>query len=517
MEHFLQGCKAALQIMKSAAFHPMKCRILPTVKANLNKPSAVEFHVVLGNEACDLDSTVSAIALAYFLSKTSPSKNLEYVPVLNIPRQDFPLRTESTFLLKEHGISEEHLTFRDEIDLASLYESGQLVLTLVDHNVLPSSDSFMEDVVASVIDHHTLERKPTPSCRVTSQLVGSCATLVAERIFCGAPNILDLQLASLLHGTIVLDCVNMATVAGKVTPKDSEYVTLLENIFPDLPPRTAVFNSLQKAKFDVSDLTTEQMLRKDMKTLMSRDICLAISAIYISLEDFLHRINVESDLRVFCDKHGYNVLITMAITFSSENEPVRQIAVYSPHQEHRTLVCKVLEQATNPPLDLSPIASNPCENLAAYHQGKTTASRKKVLPLLKDFLRKRDLGDSSSNSMQPFQDNEKNKGHVGGGAPLANEGLEDNQFIVEFGDQFDNPDNCVGEEPRAARFYYGFKKQTDDGAEDENSFPPTPMNSLVEGCPLDRGLPKLTAEDILERFSQIAALDSEDKTTSGKK
>lgn len=31
------------------------------------------FHVVLGNEACDIDSMVSALAYAYFLSKVSHS------------------------------------------------------------------------------------------------------------------------------------------------------------------------------------------------------------------------------------------------------------------------------------------------------------------------------------------------------------------------------------------------------------------------------------------------------------
>lgn len=32
------------------------------------------FHVVMGNEACDLDSMVSAVAYAYFLSKVRPLK-----------------------------------------------------------------------------------------------------------------------------------------------------------------------------------------------------------------------------------------------------------------------------------------------------------------------------------------------------------------------------------------------------------------------------------------------------------
>lgn len=61
------------------------------------------------------------------------------VPILNIPRAEFPLRTDSTFLLKETGLAQDLLVFRDEIDLQALHQAKQLTLTLVDHNVLPRS------------------------------------------------------------------------------------------------------------------------------------------------------------------------------------------------------------------------------------------------------------------------------------------------------------------------------------------------------------------------------------------
>lgn len=46
----------------------------------------------------------------------------------------------------------------------------------------------------------------------------------------------------------------MAPEAGKVTPKDSQYVSLLESRFPKLPRRSILFQSLQNAKFDVSGM-----------------------------------------------------------------------------------------------------------------------------------------------------------------------------------------------------------------------------------------------------------------------
>lgn len=55
-----------------------------------------------------------------------------------------------------------------------------------------------------------------------------------------------------LPGTILLDCVNMAVEAGKVTPRDARCVSRLESMFPELQPRNQVFDALQRAKFDVS-------------------------------------------------------------------------------------------------------------------------------------------------------------------------------------------------------------------------------------------------------------------------
>lgn len=65
---------------------------------------------------------------------------------------------------------------------------------------LPRSDAALEEAVAEVLDHRPIEQKYCPPCHVSVELVGSCATLVAERILQGAPEILDRQTASLLHG-----------------------------------------------------------------------------------------------------------------------------------------------------------------------------------------------------------------------------------------------------------------------------------------------------------------------------
>uniref|UniRef100_A0A3Q3MZ86 Prune exopolyphosphatase n=1 Tax=Mastacembelus armatus TaxID=205130 RepID=A0A3Q3MZ86_9TELE len=398
----------------------------------------VGVHVVLGNEACDLDSMVSALAFAYFLSKTGHNEVLA-VPLLNIPQSDLMLRTASLFLLRQSGLSPDLLLFRDQLDLRVLHRAGRLRLTLVDHNVLPSSDSDLEEAVVEVIDHHFLEREPSPSCPVTVEMVGSCATLVTERIIQEAPQILDQQLAQLLYAAVVLDCVNMAPAAGKVTPKDSQYAAVLETRFPSLPPRGALFQALQNAMFDVSGLSTEQMLLKDMKSV-SGSLNLAVSVLYITLEEFMQRAELEAELSGFCEKFGFDLLLLMTISFTELKEPIRELAVFSHSTTCREQVCQYLEQARNPALNLCPVSS-PYPHISAYQQGNNLASRKKVLPIVKDFLKERD-GDCRLGDVEE---------------------------------------------------------------DEESQVPPTPMNSLVEGCPLDNGLPHISAQDLEEKFSKMDA------------
>ncbi|EAW53486.1 prune exopolyphosphatase 1 [Homo sapiens] len=453
MEDYLQGCRAALQESRP-------------------------LHVVLGNEACDLDSTVSALALAFYLAKTTEAEEV-FVPVLNIKRSELPLRGDIVFFLQKVHIPESILIFRDEIDLHALYQAGQLTLILVDHHILSKSDTALEEAVAEVLDHRPIEPKHCPPCHVSVELVGSCATLVTERILQGAPEILDRQTAALLHGTIILDCVNMDLKIGKATPKDSKYVEKLEALFPDLPKRNDIFDSLQKAKFDVSGLTTEQMLRKDQKTIYRQGVKVAISAIYMDLEAFLQRSNLLADLHAFCQAHSYDVLVAMTIFFNTHNEPVRQLAIFCPHVALQTTICEVLERSHSPPLKLTP-ASSTHPNLHAYLQGNTQVSRKKLLPLLQEAL-------------SAYFDSMKIPSGQPETADVSREQVDK---------ELDRASNSL---------ISGLSQD-----EEDPPLPPTPMNSLVDECPLDQGLPKLSAEAVFEKCSQISLSQSTTASLSKK-
>jgi exopolyphosphatase len=73
-----------------------------------------QVHVVMGNQACDLDSTVSAITLAYLRSLQDVDSATIWYPLIPIPSREVKLRTEVTYLFCEVGL---------EINLMSCLET----------------------------------------------------------------------------------------------------------------------------------------------------------------------------------------------------------------------------------------------------------------------------------------------------------------------------------------------------------------------------------------------------------
>ncbi|XP_032753644.1 exopolyphosphatase PRUNE1 isoform X3 [Rattus rattus] len=219
-------------------------------------------------------------------------------------------------------------------------------------------------------------------------------------------------------------------------------------------------------------LTTEQMLRKDQKTIYRQGTKVAVSAVYMDLEAFLQRSGLLSDLSAFCQDHSYDALVAMAIFFNTHNEPVRQLAIFCPHEALRMTICGVLEQSTSPALKLTPIPSISA-HLQAYLQGNTQVSRKKLLPVLQEALSAY-LDSMRTPAGQP-------EGAVGMSREQADKELDkaSNSLIAGLSQDEEDP-----------------------------PLPPTPMNSLVDECPLDQGLPKLSAEAVFEKCSQISLSQS---------
>lgn len=94
------------------------------------------------------------IIVLFHLSKTlsgRPRRPAAVIPVFNIPKEDFCLRTEAVFLFKKFHLDPGFFTFVEDIDLQMLMEAKRLKLVLVDHNILAQSQKHMDIVVTEVL------------------------------------------------------------------------------------------------------------------------------------------------------------------------------------------------------------------------------------------------------------------------------------------------------------------------------------------------------------------------------
>jgi exopolyphosphatase len=231
-------------------------------------------HVVLGNEAGDADSLISAIALAYI---ESVKGQVPKTPLLPIPLTDLQTqRPETVHLLHLAGINSAQDLFWSA-DYPALFEENRNV-TLVDHNRLGPVFQASGWKVVEILDHHVDLGQHLDTCsgharKIAFQgnqaLVASTCTLIVERLqeLWEPPFPADLSL--LLLGVILLDSVNMSPAAGKGTTRDAAAIDKLqqETSWNDLsketkkalgtskavrekPDTLALFEALQNAKFE---------------------------------------------------------------------------------------------------------------------------------------------------------------------------------------------------------------------------------------------------------------------------
>jgi exopolyphosphatase len=191
---------------------------LKTAKLLLHNPAYEKrVHVVLGNQASDADSIISALCHAYFEHAKSPSADVSYIPVASIPRSDIHFRREVQLLLQMIDLSLDDLICLEEVPMQQLLDSGNLEISLTDHNVL---DTKLHDVFATsvkcIIDHHS-DGDEYPWVSNASRniafdsgkaQVGSACTLIAENFLHLSDDdaqVLDGELATLLLAVITLE------------------------------------------------------------------------------------------------------------------------------------------------------------------------------------------------------------------------------------------------------------------------------------------------------------------------
>lgn len=177
-------------------------------------------RLVVGNESCDLDSVACTLSLSHFYWSTVGSSFFS-IPLLNCLREDLSLRQDIVWLLNHLQIDSTHFMFLSEVNLSDLPHPR---VTLVDHNV---PDENIRPFVDEIIDHH--DDAYTFECSRVIEPVGSCSTLVGERLLSSEDYKIPSDVATFLLAAILIDTGNLK-MESRVTPKDIEVAEKLGSL-----------------------------------------------------------------------------------------------------------------------------------------------------------------------------------------------------------------------------------------------------------------------------------------------
>ncbi|KYN06614.1 Discoidin domain-containing receptor 2 [Cyphomyrmex costatus] len=342
-------------------------------------------RVVLGNPTCDLDSAICTLIqglLEYSDTERHRFTDIAVIPVMNIPEKEFRIKTEVVYSLKSHNIPLNLLTFRDQIDLQNIQNDAnkKLELILVDHHILADEDVELKPSVVMIIDHRPLDPAWSwPNIPLNIEIVGSCATLVARNVLQKNPDMLDIQLSSLLRGPILIDTYNMSDEAGRATATDVDVLNTLEQIGRLISDRTDIFKKIMHAKTDISDLTLEELMIKDLKVTNR----IPLVGFSLLVEEFLVRENAKEVVERFANERNCNVVVLIGQDVNRERV-ARDIAIFSTlcNQLANNIIQALLE-STQPSLNLKlikEIREEKC-SLYLYKQGNVKVTQKCILPL----------------------------------------------------------------------------------------------------------------------------------------
>ncbi|XP_050300795.1 exopolyphosphatase PRUNE1 isoform X2 [Anthonomus grandis grandis] len=333
----------------------------------------------MGNESCDLDSTVAALSLAYFLYKTIFHKIV--IPIMNVTKENFLLRSENVFVLREAGISLDDLVYRDEIDFETITSKSNISLSLVDHHILAAKDNTLNSFVVQIFDHRPvdLSHKWVENVQIRIEAVGSCCTLIADEILNSDESILDRPLAYLLYQTIVYDTIALKPEYHKATPLDIAVATKLEEKFNFEEDRQILFDKLWNVHNDVSHLTPKQLLLKDLKAVEG----VFIPGLPMLAEKYLKLQGSFEALKEFAAERKVTCLLIVGLEASSSVQ--RDLAIYSnsPEDELRLILLKQL-LVKKEEYALEERATDYKEQIILLHINNIQASRKQLVPIVKE-------------------------------------------------------------------------------------------------------------------------------------
>lgn len=354
------------------------------------KPNRV-VQFIFGNESGDLDSFVSSVVLGWYKTTACHETVSYFIPVMNIDRKDFKLRTETVFLFRSIGIDTGNLLFKDEVNFPSLLSTYKksFHLTLVDHHVLSDVNSYLMPHVTEIIDHRPVDVQFSDTVDVNIHPVGSCCTLIAEKIVSNK-NLCDFpqDVGRCLIGTILLDTYNLSYDSGKTTPRDCAIVDKMKLEMKDLDLKELYMN-LKDARTAIDGFDSLDMILKDPKFLGKPPKKVIISTIHQFLFDFLKRPDCKQVITKYCSENGYMSWIGMSPQYDYfPSKPFRPIAVYSSNKQFTDDILSDLVMISDLEVIQEQQDNEILEGFSVFRMYNCKASRKQVLPVVSKCLMK---------------------------------------------------------------------------------------------------------------------------------
>lgn len=342
-------------------------------------------HLVLGNESCDLDSTVCSLAYGYYLSEKLNVKKIKDVavfPIINVPSDEFPSRTEHCSLLKDINVDLKKLIYRSEINVNEIIsEKKNYVKTcLVDHHVLNKNDELLKDTVNEIFDHRPLDQSTHWSSQVKMriELVGSCATLIADELL-REEGILFKELAYLLYCTIVFDTLAVLPENKKATALDIATVKTLEDKFSFMESKVTLFQKIVDLHADISKLTLDQLLIRDLKFVNN----IPIAGLPMLVETFSKLPGADLSLKQMGIKKKTSFIVLVGI--EAKPDVKRDIGIFLVKDDAKLMKLIVDNFKSHEDFKFVEIFSE-MSNLTILKHNNIEKSRKQIMPIVKDFL-----------------------------------------------------------------------------------------------------------------------------------
>lgn len=406
----------------------------------------MSFKIIMGNEAGDADSIISAITLAHVESLHNESKIEVLCPVASIARQDIGLRNDINLLFDIVGIDQEQdLIYLDDDIFQKIVHDDNIhkSVVLVDHNKLRSDLWHLEGYVEEILDHHQDEGAHSDSVHDDLREIafedngttaGSTCTLIVERLMLymhdndkhteGTGRVaVDPGLGLALLGVILLDTMNMSEHAGKGTVRDQKAIDFLmdhvewnslnlkepmrSKIFSSansskgelIPNREHLFTMLQDSKFDPdfwARMSARDALRIDYKrfeTSQSNKNVFGLSSILLSMEDLISKPNFSQAAVSFMQEANVNLLgiLTMVI---QNDQPIRELVLIGDPRIVQNMASYLLHNENASILDIKEGSdtSSPLKIIDSGHvmmklkQGNPKGSRKQVAPVMLSYF-----------------------------------------------------------------------------------------------------------------------------------